>query len=121
MSSLAEPERCPWCGHGNDCQLCSAGADKGPCWCFDAVIPPELIDHDAPTSHSNRACICRHCVNAFHREQSPHRPAAKLSPGDFYFENGLIVFTAQYHRRRGFCCGSACRHCPYPKADSRHS
>lgn len=34
-------------------------------------------------------------------------------PGDFYEENGLVVFTAQYLLRRGYCCNSGCRHCPY--------
>jgi len=33
---------------------------------------------------------------------------------DYYIENGLYVFTAAYHLRRGYCCGSRCRHCPYP-------
>lgn len=32
---------------------------------------------------------------------------------DYYFENGLMVFTAQYLRDRGYCCTSGCRHCPY--------
>jgi hypothetical protein len=32
---------------------------------------------------------------------------------DFYVENGNVVFTAAYHLRRGACCGSGCRHCPY--------
>lgn len=32
---------------------------------------------------------------------------------DFYWENGLMVFTRQYHLKRGYCCGSGCRHCPY--------
>lgn len=32
---------------------------------------------------------------------------------DYYFEHGLIVFTAAYHLKRGFCCKSDCRHCPY--------
>lgn len=32
---------------------------------------------------------------------------------DFYFENGLMVFTEKYHRKRGYCCGNACRHCPF--------
>jgi iron complex transport system substrate-binding protein len=32
---------------------------------------------------------------------------------DYYFENGFMVFTASYLRRRGYCCGSACRNCPY--------
>lgn len=37
-----------------------------------------------------------------------------LREGDFYYnDNGLIVFTEQYHLRRGYCCGSACKHCPY--------
>jgi hypothetical protein len=36
-----------------------------------------------------------------------------LDPEDFYIEDGLMVFTEHYHRKRGFCCGNACRHCPY--------
>jgi hypothetical protein len=32
---------------------------------------------------------------------------------DFYWENGLMVFTAEYHLKRGYCCKSGCRHCPY--------
>ena len=36
---------------------------------------------------------------------------------DFYRENGLVVFTAQYLRDRGYCCASGCRHCPYGFAE----
>lgn len=32
---------------------------------------------------------------------------------DYYIENGLYVFTEEYHLKRGYCCGSGCRHCPY--------
>lgn len=32
---------------------------------------------------------------------------------DYSIENGLLVFTAAYHLKRGSCCGSGCRHCPY--------
>ena len=32
---------------------------------------------------------------------------------DYYLENGSMVFTASYLKRRGYCCGSGCRHCPY--------
>jgi hypothetical protein len=32
---------------------------------------------------------------------------------DYYVENGLYVFTEYYLRRRGYCCQSGCRHCPY--------
>ncbi|MBC6399971.1 MAG: hypothetical protein GDA51_11970 [Ekhidna sp.] len=39
---------------------------------------------------------------------------SELKEGDFYFnESGLMVFTEQYHLKRGFCCGNACKHCPY--------
>ena len=31
----------------------------------------------------------------------------------FYLENGKKVMTGKYHRDRGYCCGSGCRHCPY--------
>jgi len=38
----------------------------------------------------------------------------KLIEGhDYYNENGAMVFTASYLQRRGYCCGSGCRHCPY--------
>ena len=32
---------------------------------------------------------------------------------DFYIEEGLYVFTEAYHLKRGYCCKSGCRHCPY--------
>ncbi|MDH5367414.1 MAG: DUF5522 domain-containing protein [Cyclobacteriaceae bacterium] len=32
---------------------------------------------------------------------------------DYYIENGMWVFTAHYHLKRGYCCDNLCRHCPY--------
>lgn len=26
---------------------------------------------------------------------------------------GKWVFTAAYHQNRGYCCGEACKHCPF--------
>ena len=53
------------------------------------------------------------------RDNSPDKargPEPPLVEGeDFYVENGLYVFTAKFLLRRGYCCGSGCRHCPYPK------
>tara|TARA_R110000824_G_scaffold57118_3_gene155649 strand:+ start:1682 stop:1891 length:210 start_codon:yes stop_codon:yes gene_type:complete len=37
----------------------------------------------------------------------------KLQPQDFYWKDGKIVMTEEYHKRRGYCCGSGCKHCPY--------
>jgi hypothetical protein len=37
-----------------------------------------------------------------------------LEEGDFYLtDEGYRCFTAQYHLKRGYCCQSGCRHCPY--------
>ena len=36
-----------------------------------------------------------------------------LEEGDFYMEDGLMVLTESYHKKRGYCCESGCRHCPY--------
>lgn len=43
-----------------------------------------------------------------------------LQPGDYYFsEEGYLVFTEQYHLKRGYCCQSGCRHCPYEFSKKR--
>ena len=38
-----------------------------------------------------------------------------LEPDDYYIDSktGFVVFTEKYHLKRGYCCGSGCRHCPY--------
>ncbi len=37
--------------------------------------------------------------------------------GDFYFTpEEYVVWTEQYLLRRGYCCQSGCRHCPYGNA-----
>lgn len=62
------------------------------------------------------------------RTAGPDSPSA-LSPEDYYYEGPYLVFTAAYHLKRGYCCGSGCRHCPYrdeatvgeePNADPSH-
>ncbi|MGI9178243.1 MAG: DUF5522 domain-containing protein [Pirellulales bacterium] len=47
-----------------------------------------------------------------------HAPAPVPESPDFYYENGLLVYTATFHLKRGVCCGSGCRHCPY---EPRHT
>ncbi|MDX5482257.1 MAG: DUF5522 domain-containing protein [Hymenobacteraceae bacterium] len=39
----------------------------------------------------------------------------RLTEGEDYYlnEQGLMVFTAKYHLKRGYCCQNGCRHCPY--------
>jgi len=42
---------------------------------------------------------------------------------DGYFDpvTNLFVLTASYLGRRGYCCGSGCRHCPYPEDEQRRA
>jgi hypothetical protein len=35
------------------------------------------------------------------------------SPGYLDPVTGFFVMTAANHAKRGFCCASGCRHCPY--------
>jgi hypothetical protein len=37
-----------------------------------------------------------------------------LNKDDYYLSSeGYIVFTEAYHLKRGYCCKSGCKHCPY--------
>jgi len=49
-------------------------------------------------------------------ENRPASPPPLVEGVDYYIEAGLLVFTEAYHLRRGECCNSGCRHCPYGKA-----
>jgi hypothetical protein len=40
---------------------------------------------------------------------------------DYYFENGLMVLTAHFLKKRGYCCHNDCRHCPYTKKENDQS
>jgi hypothetical protein len=43
----------------------------------------------------------------------PKEPTALREGEDYYYEGPYMVFTERYHLKRGTCCGSGCRHCPY--------
>ncbi|MEZ5015509.1 MAG: DUF5522 domain-containing protein [Flavipsychrobacter sp.] len=33
---------------------------------------------------------------------------------DYYtLDDGRLVFTSNYHLKRGYCCSRGCKHCPY--------
>jgi hypothetical protein len=60
------------------------------------------MEAGSPTERTKEPC-----------EAKAATPPAPLEPEDFYYENGLMVFTAVYHLKRGYCCNSGCRHCPF--------
>ena len=87
----------------------SCGADYATekCWCdgLPAIVP----------NAAGSDCLCPACLNdEVSRQQWKPKSSTELVEGeDYYREGPAIVFTARYHLRRGTCCGSGCRHCPY--------
>lgn len=55
-------------------------------------------------------------------ESNNNNPKKELVEGvDYYFnEKGLMVFTKEYHLKRGYCCKSGCLNCPYGYLDKKH-
>jgi hypothetical protein len=44
----------------------------------------------------------------------------KFEPDEYYLSpEGYIIFTEKYHLKRGYCCQSGCRHCPWKDADKK--
>ena len=56
-------------------------------------------------------------------QKRPGGPTASLSEGrlvegeDYSIEDGLMVLSSSFLLKRGYCCGSGCRNCPYPESD----
>jgi len=46
-------------------------------------------------------------------DEASEPAGSELAPEDFYYDGPYLVFTAAYHLKRGYCCNSGCRHCPY--------
>ncbi|MFP4292658.1 MAG: cysteine-rich CWC family protein [Cyclobacteriaceae bacterium] len=98
------------CGH----------ASQQECWCMSL---PQVLAASAGSS-----CLCPDCLYSrvkslmsekLQAEQLQLFLSRKPQPGHDYYlnENGYWVFTAWYHLKRGNCCKSGCRHCPYPESD----
>ena len=105
------------------CWKCGASFGCGPqgtnakCWC-DALPAVEPVADTA-------GCMCPTCLLSASKSAEPASERDRSSPGltprmslvkdeDYYQDGPYIVFTAAYHRRRGYCCKNGCRHCPYP-------
>ena len=38
----------------------------------------------------------------------------KFDKEDYYLSpEGYVIFTEAYHLKRGYCCSSGCKHCPW--------
>ncbi|MAR33232.1 MAG: hypothetical protein CMK35_06190 [Porticoccaceae bacterium] len=59
-------------------------------------------------------------MNDSDTSRSKRKPLRELIEGEhYYFDGGLMVLTERYHLARGYCCGNACRHCPYDHENVR--
>lgn len=109
------------------CSSCNStftcGQESGNCWCYS--FPPIF----QPVSGSS--CLCPRClkkatiarINDYVATVTPETALSNKAKNlprvadqldiDYYIENNLQVFTAWYHLKRGYCCKSNCRHCPY--------
>ena len=39
---------------------------------------------------------------------------SQMTEEDYYLSHeGYIIFTEKYHFKRGYCCKSGCKHCPF--------
>jgi len=47
------------------------------------------------------------------KEDDAKAPPYAIEGEDYYLEGSMMVFTERFLLRRGFCCESGCRHCPY--------
>lgn len=50
-----------------------------------------------------------------HDKTKESKPDKFVENVDYYFENGLMVLTEHFLKKRGYCCKNGCRHCPYQK------
>ncbi len=87
---------CERCGVKFDC-----GVGSDTCWCKSlpvANVEPGMFSE----------CLCRSCLT------NMNHPAKLRQDEDYYFnEDGLMVLTSNYLKRRGYCCENGCKHCPY--------
>ncbi len=113
---------------------CGADSEMPCCWCkaFPRLPPEAGVD--------GSQCLCSNClgfvlnrgvergieekgVSAMVALASENRinPVSDTVRGkprlvehvDFEIENGNYVFSSWYHLKRGYCCGSGCRNCPF--------
>ncbi len=122
MKSL-EQKKCSNCG-----ESFSGGPERGEerCWC-------DHLPHVSLVANEDHDCFCPQCLSeaiqkldcanssagaGFHpaTKAGVKLPYSLVEGEDYYSEGETIVFTARYHVRRGYCCESGCRHCPYGEA-----
>lgn len=114
---------CPKCSKPFQCQ--PEAVER--CWCYARPYVPMLAEEgrcrcpDCFKAAAQRAI--KQFVEAYKAGERPNTAPQYRKPGeaeegiDYYIEGGLLVMTAWHHLKRGYCCGSGCRHCPYGRVN----
>jgi hypothetical protein len=55
------------------------------------------------------------------KEGDANAPRSLVEGEDYYLEGAMMVFTERFLFRRGSCCESGCRHCPYGFSKEKQS
>ncbi len=82
-----------------------ASGRVGECTIETESFPIELETYLRQTFFES---LCKRCIEELYQLALDSEQA-----DEFYFEGPLLVFTSHYHFKRGYCCRSKCRHCPY--------
>jgi hypothetical protein len=110
-------ERVKTCAKCGQIFTCGSAAGERQCWCED-------LPHISSISDPTQDCFCADCLaeqiasvqtlNASANDaEAGSSPVALIEGVDYYTEGDAVVFTSTYHLRRGYCCDSGCRHCPF--------
>ncbi|MBC8031381.1 MAG: cysteine-rich CWC family protein [Pyrinomonadaceae bacterium] len=109
-------KNCSKCGAAFGCGITSTNAN---CWCMD-------LPNVGPVATSDQDCLCPNCLAeaiaglSLADNQATEAPTSAtylegplVEGEDYYLEGAAMVFTAHFLLRRGYCCESGCRHCPF--------
>ncbi|WP_218156437.1 cysteine-rich CWC family protein [Pseudoalteromonas denitrificans] len=127
MLNITMEQNCALCHATLSCQ---SEITTSKCWCFEL---PNIMPINS--KQSDNPCLCKNCLAKKINKQitslyliknlaqmieiaKPYREKKDLVEHiDYSIENGLYVFSAWYHLKRGKCCSNGCRHCPYNKRE----
>jgi len=114
----SKQKSCSSCGVNFTCGPAAGGQG---CWC-------EALPHVSLVAGADHDCLCAECLSEAisklpranadiftSTDRAMTSPPTLVEGEDYYCEGPAIVFTARFLLRRGYCCESGCRHCPYDK------
>jgi hypothetical protein len=107
-----EIKACEKCQATFECRM----GDPSRCQCSEVLLSAQTR---AFLEQTDFDCLCKNCLSDINQKfallaQETFPNSQNLRANfHYYVENGLWVFTENYHLLRGHCCQSGCRHCPY--------